>query len=133
MTTIRGAAVVRRVSLSVDTSTFTLQDWAGALSADPNPKDYEGKPVILTGLVLHNPSSMPPGYIMVLRYQVTCCIADARPIGLIVRDTSNGALKDNQWVKVTGIMGAAAYQGQQIAVVLPKRIVPTRAGNPYMY
>jgi uncharacterized membrane protein YcgQ (UPF0703/DUF1980 family) len=76
---------------------------------------------------------MPPGYIMVLRYQVTCCIADARPIGLIVRDTSNGALKDNQWVKVTGIMGAAAYQGQQIAVVLPKRIVPTRAGNPYMY
>lgn len=133
MTAIRGASTVKRVSLTMDTRTFTLQDWAGALSADPNPRDYAGKPVVLTGIVLHSSASMPPGYIMVMRYQVTCCIADARPIGLIVRDASNGALKDNQWVKVTGTMGAASYGGQKVAVVEPKTIVPTKAGNPYMY
>jgi uncharacterized repeat protein (TIGR03943 family) len=133
LVSIRGATTVHRVSLSVDTRSFTLQDWVGALSADPNPKDYAGKPIVLTGIVIHDTGSAPPGYIMVLRYQVTCCIADARPIGLIVRDTSHGALKDNQWVTVTGKMGAASYQGQQIAVVEPKRISPTKAGNPYMY
>jgi uncharacterized repeat protein (TIGR03943 family) len=130
---IHGASSVRRVSLSVDTSSFTLQDWVGALSADPNPRDYLGKPVVLTGMVIHNPASVPPGYIMVLRYQVWCCIADARPVGLVVRDTSQGALKDNQWVKVTGTMGEAPFQGQEIAVVLPKSMVPTKAGDPYMY
>lgn len=133
MTTVHGAATVHRVSLSVDTSSFSLQDWVGALSADPNPRDYQGKPINLTGLVIHNPGSVPPGYIMVLRYQVTCCIADARPEGLIVRDTSNGALQDNQWVTVHGTMGTADYQGQKVAVVAPKQIVPTKAGNPYMY
>jgi len=133
LTAIRGASTVKHVSLTMDTRTFTLQDWAGALSADPNPKDYAGKPVILTGIVLHNPSAMPNGYFMVMRYQITCCIADARPIGLIVRDTSNGALKDNQWVKVTGTMGATSYQGQRVAVVEPKQLLPTKAGNPYMY
>jgi len=132
MTTIHGAPTFHRVSLSVDTSTFSLQDWAGALSADPNPRDFMGKPVAITGMVLHSSGSVPPGYLMVLRFQITCCIADARPVGLVVRDTSRGALKDNQWVKVIGRMGAASYQGQKLAVVEPRQIVPTKAGNPYM-
>lgn len=130
---VHGASVLKRVSLSVDTSSFTMQDWIGALSADPNPRDYQGKPVVVTGMVVHSPAGTPPGYIMVLRYQVTCCIADARAVGLIVKDTSNGALKDNQWVTVTGAMGADRYQGSNIAVVIPKNIAMTKSGNPYMY
>lgn len=132
-TAIHAAASVRRVSLSVDTSTFSLQDWVGALSVDPNPKDYLGKPINLSGLVIHNPGSVPPGFIMVLRYQITCCIADAQPEGLIVRDISHGTLKDNQWVTVHGTMGEASYQGQKLAVVDPKQILLTKPGNPYMY
>jgi putative membrane protein len=124
---------VKRVSLSVDTSTFTMQDWVGALSADPNPKDYAGKPVQISGIVLHSAASMPPGYIMVMRYQVTCCIADARPVGLIVKDTSHGALKDNQWVHVSGVMSSARYEGDSIAIVSPKVMKPIKASDPYMY
>jgi len=70
---------------------------------------------------------------MVIRYQVTCCIADARAVGLVVKDTSNGALQDNQWVTVNGIMGAASDNGQQIAVVTPKTIAKIKSQNPYMY
>ena len=110
-----------------------MQDWVGALSADPNPKDYAGKPVQISGIVLHNPASMPPGYIMVMRYQVTCCIADARPVGLIVKDTSHGALADNQWVSVSGTMSSTRYQGDNITVVSPKSIQRIKAGDPYMY
>lgn len=133
LTPIHGAAIVHRVSLSVNTASFSLQDWVGALSADPNPKDYLGKPIVLTGMVIHNVGSEPNGYLMVIRYQVTCCIADARPEGLIVRDTSNGALKDNQWVTVKGKMTSTNYAGQSVPVVNPKEMTPTKAGNPYMY
>jgi uncharacterized repeat protein (TIGR03943 family) len=133
LTAIQGVGSVKRVSLSVDTKTFTMQDWVGALSADPNPKDYTGKPVWVSGIVLHDPASMPPGYIMVMRYQVTCCIADARPVGLIVKDTSHGALKDNQWIQVDGSMGATRYQGDSVAVVQPRTIKVIKAGDPYMY
>jgi putative membrane protein len=133
MSQIHGSSTVSRASLSVDTASFSIQDWAGALSADPNPSDYKGKPVSLSGIVLHNSAAVPPGYIMVIRYQVTCCIADARPVGLVVKDTSHGALLDNQWVRVTGIMGETGYQGQKIAVVIPKTLAPTKAGDPYMY
>lgn len=130
---IHGVAAVHRVSLSVDTNSFSLQDWAGALGADPNPKDYAGKPVTISGMVLRAAGIAPPGYIMVLRYQVTCCIADARPIGLVVKDTSGGAIKSSQWVKVSGVMGAATYEGSDIAVVEPKTMKTIKAGNPYMY
>jgi uncharacterized repeat protein (TIGR03943 family) len=133
ISTIRSATTVSRISLSVDTSSFRLQDWIGALSADPNPQDYKNKPVVLTGLVMHDSASMPPGYILVMRYQVTCCIADARAEGLVVRDVTHGGLKDGQWVIVRGKMGETSYQGQQVAVVEPKQIAPTKVGNPYMY
>jgi putative membrane protein len=133
MTSLTSGSTVKRVSLSIDTRSFSLQDWADALAADPNPKDYAGKPVLLTGMVLHDPASMPPGYIMVMRYQVTCCIADARAEGLVVRDPSHGALKDQQWVHVVGTMGSATYQGDHMPVVEPKSVTPTKAGNPYMY
>lgn len=130
---VRTTGTLHRVSLTVDTSTFGMQDWIGALSADPNPRDYLGKPIRLTGMVVHAPASVPAGYVMVLRYQVTCCIADARPVGLMVRDTSHGALHDNQWVSVVGKMGETKYQGQNMAVVEPTVMKPTKAGNPYMY
>lgn len=133
LTSVRGAGTVKRVSLSVDTRAFNLQDWVGALSADPNPRDYMGKPVRLTGIVIHDSASVPPGFIMVLRYQVTCCIADARPVGLIVRDSSHGALKDNQWVTVTGTMGETSFSGQKVAVVEPNSMTPAKSGNPYIY
>lgn len=133
LTAVHGVGTVRRVSLSVDTRSFTMQDWVGALSADPNPRDYKGKPIRVTGMVLHASASVPPGYVMVMRYLVTCCIADARAVGVIVKDTSHGALRDNQWVTVTGTMGAAGYQGQQVAVVEPSSIVPIKSANPYIY
>jgi uncharacterized repeat protein (TIGR03943 family) len=133
VTTVSNTTAVRRVSLSVDTRSFTMEDWVGSLSADPNPRDYMGKPVIVTGMVLHSPDSVPPGYIMVIRYLVTCCIADARPVGLIVKDPSHGTLQDNQWVTVTGSMGAATEDGEKVAVVLPKTVKTIRSGNPYIY
>jgi uncharacterized repeat protein (TIGR03943 family) len=130
---LHGPTAVKRVSLSVDTRSFSLEDWVGALSADPNPKDYAGKPVQVTGMVLHAPGSIPNGYIMVMRYFVTCCIADARPVGLTVLDTSHGALKDGQWVTVVGTMASAGDSGQQIAVVKPRTMRVTKAGDPYIY
>jgi len=124
---------VKRVSLSVDTRSFSMQDWVGALSADPNPRDYKGKPVLVSGMILHASASVPAGYIMVMRYLVTCCIADARPVGVIVKDTSHGALQDSQWVTVTGTMGSANEGGQLVTVVKPTRILRVKSGNPYIY
>jgi uncharacterized repeat protein (TIGR03943 family) len=132
LTTFHGATV-KRIDLTVDTSSFSMEDWVGALSADPNPKDYLSKPVQVTGIVIHNVASVPPDYIMVIRYFVTCCIADARPVGLIVRDTSNGRLQDNQWVTVKGVMARDHYEGQDLAVVQPRVLAITKAGNPYIY
>jgi putative membrane protein len=130
---VHGIGAVRRVSLSVDTRSFSMQDWVGALSADPNPRDYKGKPVRVSGMILHASASVPAGYVMVMRYLVTCCIADARPVGVIVKDTSHGALRDSQWVTVTGTMGSANEGGQQVTVVNPTRIVRTKSSNPYIY
>ena len=133
ISSVHGLGAMKRVSLSVDTRSFSMQDWVGALSADPNPRDYKGKPVRVSGMVLHASASVPAGYVMVMRYLVTCCIADARPVGVIVKDTSHGALRDNQWVTVTGTMDAAKEGGQLVTVVNPTAIVRTKSGNPYIY
>jgi hypothetical protein len=56
---IQGSNTIHRVSLSVDTRSFSQQDWVGALSSDPNPKDFMGKPIVLKGMVLHSAASVP--------------------------------------------------------------------------
>lgn len=130
---IHGSAPVSRVSLSVDTRSFSMMDWVGALSADPNPHDYLHKPVRITGMVLTGSGNVPPGTFMVMRYLVTCCIADARPVGLIVQQSAGTIVRDNQWVTVNGTMAIAHVSGQETAVVHPTqtKIIPSQ--DPYMY
>ena len=60
-----------------------MQDRVGAPSADPNRRTTTASRSSCRGIVVHDPASVPPGYIMVICYQATCCIADARPVGLI--------------------------------------------------
>jgi len=66
-----------------------------------------------------------------MKYLIWCCIADARPVGVTVRLPAGTSFKDGQWVKVSGTMGETTYQGQKLAVVIPKSIAPTKAGSPY--
>lgn len=64
----------------------------------------EGEVVKTDGFVSH-PDPKHPERVVVTRFLVTCCVADATPIGVEVRGAGISKLKDDTWVVVTGPVG----------------------------
>ena len=57
-----------------------------------NWSDYEKKQVLTEG-IFQAPQDMPEGYAMVFRFYVTCCAADAVPVGIILKGADLKGIK----------------------------------------
>lgn len=112
-----------------DTSTYTIADWISLFFSDPEPENYVGKSVQVEGFVQPHPD----GTFAVARFMITCCAVDATPISLNV-DSQKGSLKDDEWVRVTGVFQVKNISGGRVLVIQPtkteKIAVPA---NPYFY
>jgi putative membrane protein len=64
-----------------------------------------GRSVRLTGFVSSAPTS-PRGLFELSRFYITCCVADAIPVGVHVDPSSlrPGALRKNDWLEVAGVL-----------------------------
>ena len=62
----------------------TLVDWTRTLSVYPEPDAYTGQKVKVKGFVIH-PPDLGNEYLFLARFVLTCCAADAYPVGLPVK------------------------------------------------
>lgn len=82
----------------------SLLDWVRTLNVYPEPDAYAGQKVKLQGFVIH-PPELPPEYLLLSRFVITCCAADAYPVGLPVKLTaSRQAYPADTWLEVEGKM-----------------------------
>jgi putative membrane protein len=81
-----------------DSEGYDLGDWVVTLNYDPDPANYVGKKVRVSGFA-YKSDSLPAGTFRLARFVITCCAVDARPVGLLVKDTS---VTDNKWYEVQG-------------------------------
>lgn len=82
----------------------SLLDWVRTLNVYPEPDAYTGQKVKLQGFVIH-PPELPPKYLLLSRFVITCCAADAYPVGLPVKLTaSRQAYPADTWLEVEGKM-----------------------------
>lgn len=111
------------------TNTYNISDWIGLFQIDPEPETYKGKTVNVEGFV----QPQRDGTFMVTRFVISCCIADATPIGLLV-DRKLEHLKADDWVIVKGVFEVKTINGSRQDVIKPDSIELTSApGDPYLY
>ena len=112
----------------------SLIDWIRTLHVYPEPDAYAGDPVNVTGFVI-NPPHWPEGYLMVARFVLTCCAADAYPVGLpvqVVADSNDYAA--DSWITVRGKMTTATLDGQRRLVIQPAEVLSVpEPDNPYEF
>ncbi|MEO1070457.1 MAG: TIGR03943 family protein [Cyanobacteria bacterium J06638_6] len=72
-----------RFSLSGSSEERTIVDWVRTLNVYPEPDAYAGQKAKVSGFVTHIPG-WPDNYFMISRFVLTCCAADAYPVGLPV-------------------------------------------------
>lgn len=112
----------------------TIVDWIRTLTVYPEPDAYTGQKVKVQGFVVH-PPNLSADYLLISRFVLTCCAADAYPISLPVKLTqSRDAYKPDSWQEVEGQMITETLAGRRQLVIEAKAIQPIEEPkNPYDY
>jgi uncharacterized repeat protein (TIGR03943 family) len=79
--------------------------------------------------------NLPDNYFTLTRFVITCCAADAYPVGLPVELTqSRGSVASNHWFTVKGKMITETLNGKRQVVIQASSTNPiSEPENPYSY
>ena len=111
----------------------SLIDWVRTLTVYPEPDAYTGQKVKVQGFVIH-PPELPKDYLLLSRFVITCCAADAYPVGLPVKLPPQQAYAADIWLEVEGQMSTEDLGGKrQLAINASSIKQIPEPQNPYAY
>lgn len=97
----------------------SIIDWVRTLTVYPEPDAYAGQKAKVQGFVVH-PPNLSNQYLLISRFVITCCAADAYPISLPVKlSQSRDAYKPDSWQEVEGQMITETLDGKRQLVSQP--------------
>lgn len=114
----------------------SLVDWTRTLSVYPEPDAYTGQKVKVKGFIIH-PPDLGNEYLFLARFVLTCCAADAYPVGLPVKlkqGQTRQEFKKDSWFEVEGEMATETLSGKrQLTIISNSMKKVDRPKNPYSY
>ncbi len=114
----------------------SLIEWVRLLNFNPEPDTYIGQKVKVQGFVIH-PPNVSEQYIWIGRFIITCCAADAYPVGLPVKlpiGQSRTAFPPDSWLEIEGEASSEELQGKRKLTIQADSLksIP-EPKNPYDY
>lgn len=112
----------------------TLLEWIRTLDVYPEPDAYAGQKVNVDGFVVY-PESLSDNYFTLTRFVISCCAADAYPVGLPVKvEKSRQNYAVDSWLAIQGEMVTETLNGQRQLVIQAQTLksIP-EPDNPYYY
>ncbi len=110
-----------------------ILDWLYLFQRSADPTSFDGQEAHVIGFVFRD-DRFADAQFMVSRFTVSCCVADAAPIGLIVEWPDTAVLTADSWVEVTGTIQARTFNGIEMPVLIADRVTPTETpSQPYLY
>jgi len=92
-----------------------------------------GQPVRVTGMVMRS-DALEAGEFAVLRYAIVHCVADARPVALLVVGPASVNVRSDQWVQIDGELSSRAREGDRLVTIVARQISPVaEPNNPYLF
>ena len=92
-----------------------------------------GQPVRVTGLVMRS-DALGAGEFALLRYAIAHCVADARPVALLVVAATLTDVRTDQWVEIEGEVASREREGDRLVTIVAHRITPVEEPrNPYLF
>lgn len=124
----------QRFSLGGASEERTIVDWVRTLHVYPEPDAYTDQKVKVSGFVTHIPG-WPADKFMISRFVLTCCAADAYPVGLPVQMPAGTSLPEpDTWLEVTGTMQTGTLDDKRQLVIGSATLTDIpEPRNPYEY
>jgi uncharacterized repeat protein (TIGR03943 family) len=110
----------------------TLVDWVRTLNTYPEPDAYLGQKMNINGFVFY-PKDLPNQYLMLSRFVITCCAADAYPVALPVKFIgTRQTYPQDGWFQVKGKAIVETFSGNRQLVIEASEIKSIATPkNPY--
>ena len=110
-----------------------ILDWLRAFQAADDPSAFDGQEASVIGFVFRD-EAFTADQFMVSRFVVSCCVADATVVGLVVSWPGSVDLPLDTWVEVRGAFAHGQFDGQTRSILIADSVTPTLAPNqPYLY
>ncbi len=110
-----------------------ILDWLREFDRASTPAQFNGAAVDVVGFVYREPIHPQDGF-MLARFTMSCCVADAFPIGMPIVAPEADDYAAGQWLRVQGQLKASAFGGDFLPVVLADAIeVVDEPRQPYLY
>jgi uncharacterized repeat protein (TIGR03943 family) len=92
-----------------------------------------GQPVRVTGMVMRS-AALEAGEFALLRYAIAHCVADARPVMLLVAAPLSPDVSPDQWVEIEGVVASREREGDRLVTIVARRITRVEEPrNPYLF
>ena len=119
---------------SANSEEKSLVEWIRTLAVYPEPDAYVGQKVKVQGFVTYA-ENLPKEYLLISRFVITCCAADAYPISLPVKlNQSRDAYKPDSWLEIEGQMTTETLAGKRQLTIASTTLKPIpEPKNPYDY
>ncbi|RXT13754.1 TIGR03943 family protein [Ammoniphilus sp. CFH 90114] len=97
------------------------------------PEKFKGKSIEMTGFV-YKEEQMKEDELVVARFLITHCVADASVVGLLAQMEDAPILTQDSWIKVRGVIDTATYGEFEMPVIkVNKWQTVERPSDPYIY
>lgn len=127
--------ILNRKKLTITSTNLTLRDWLIILNQNNvQLEQYKGKELEIEGFIYPGKTAEDSQSFFIGQFAITCCAADATPVGLPVIYDWRKEYNQDEWVKVTGNLDFRELRGKKRSVIIPTRIerIPTPP-EPYIY
>ncbi|MCY4062374.1 MAG: TIGR03943 family protein [Chloroflexi bacterium] len=110
-----------------------ILDWLREFDRASTPAQFNGTSVDVVGFVYREPIHPQDGF-MLARFTMSCCVADAFPIGMPIIAAGAEEYAAGDWLRVKGQLKASAFGGDFLPVVFADAIkVVDEPRQPYLY
>lgn len=118
----------------IDPSNRNILDWLRVFGTASDLSEYEGQDVSVIGFVYRDAKLIGTDQFMVVRFTLSCCVADARPIGLMVEAPNGAEMVQDTWINVSGKFTIQMVDGVETPVIQAATIEETvQPEQPYLY
>lgn len=119
--------------ISRPASEKNVLDWLIDFRLAQNPAAFADQEAKVIGFVYRD-ERFGSDQFMVSRFAISCCAADAAPLGLVVHWPETGSLASDQWVEVSGRFQVGDFDGEQMPILSADKVTATEVPDqPYLY
>jgi len=110
-----------------------ILDWLVDFWGTQDPTAFNGQEATVIGFVYRDDRFDDDSF-MVARFTISCCAADAAPLGLVVHSPDANTFPTDEWVEIQGLFEAGQFDGKDMPILKADLIKPTDIPDqPYLY